>query len=420
MADHCEAIVVGAGPAGNAAALTMARAGLDVLQLERAAFPGAGSSEGSLLWAPALEKLIGDFRSKAPLERRIREQRVWRLEPRTYTSGPADGPGTTLPDRYTILRAPFEAWFSSTLKEAGVRSVFAATVAGVIREADGRVIGVQTADGGEFYADAVVLAEGVESLVARQAGLREDLRPEGVAVTVTELRRLPRAVLEGRFGIEGDDGVAIEAGGELAPGVHCGGFVYTNCESLSVGVGCLLDDLVASEWTPSELLDGFKQHPSIKALLADSEAAGFCARLSPEGGYRIRPRLFGDGWLTCGDAMQPGSPVHRAGATLALASGRLAGETVVELMRHGRPMTARHLSLYRDKLERSALLKMLQRHQPESEQEQGRTTADPRRLAQVSRGLWRAGNENGRGRQRLLLRRLAGKLPPRKVIDGLA
>ena len=41
---------------------------------------------------------------------------------------------------------------------------------------------------------------------------------------------------------------------------------------------------------------------------------------------------------------------------MALTSGRLAAETIVELNRHGRPMTARHLSLYRDKLERSPVL----------------------------------------------------------------
>ncbi len=422
MADHFEAIVVGAGPAGNAAALTMARAGQDVLQLERAEFPGAGSTEGSLLWAPALEKLIFDFRIQAPLERRIVEQRVWRLQPQARISGPepAYGGRAALPDRYTILRGPFETWFSSTLKTAGVRSVFAAAVAGLIREDDGRVIGVQTGDGGEFFADAVVLAEGVESLVTRHAGLRDDLQPLGVAIRVTELRRLPRLELERRFGVEGDDGIAIEACGELLPGMSCSGFVYTNRESLSVGVGCVVEDIVASNLTPSELLDRFKQHPSVKSLLADSEALDFSARLLPEGGYRVRPRLFGDGWLTCGDAMQPGSPAHRTGATLALTSGRLAGETVVELMRHGRPMTARHLSLYRDKLERSAMLKMLQRHQPGAEQEQRNPAADPGRLAQASRGFVRAGDENGRNLQRLLLRRLVGGSRLRKAVDGLA
>lgn len=421
MADHFEAIVVGAGPAGNAAALTLARAGLDVVQLERAEFPGARNAEGSLLWAPALEKLIADFRTQAPLERHIVEQRLWRLEATTHTTGPppASGAGTMLPDRYTILRGPFDAWFSSALKAARVRTLFAATVTGVICEPDGRVVGVSTAGGGSFYADVVVLAEGVESLVARQSGLRDDLQPQAVAVTVKELRRLPRPLLEKRFEVEGDDGVVIEAAGIFAAAVRCSGFVYTNRETLSVGIGCLLSDIVASDLTPSELLDRFRQHASIRALLADSEVIDFSARLSPEGGYRVRPRLFGDGWLACGDAMQPGSPAHRTGATLALASGQLAGETVVELIRHGRPATARHLSLYRDKLERSTLLGMLQRFSPAAEDERSAPAADPRRLAQASRSLGRTTGAGTRSRQQHLLRSFLQEARA-KVIDGAA
>ena len=255
--------------------------------------------------------------------------------------------------------------------------------------------------------------------MAKQSGLRDDLQPQAVAVTVKELRRLPRPLLEKRFAVDGDDGVVIEASGTFGPAVRCSGFVYTNRDSLSVGVGCLLSDIVASDLTPSELLDRFKHHSSIQGLLADSEAIDFSARLSPEGGYRVRPRLFGDGWLTCGDAMQPGSPAHRAGATLALASGQLAGETVVELIRHGRPMSARHLSLYRDKLERSTLLSMLQRYQPAAEEEGPAPATDPRWLAQASRSLGRATDGAGRSRQKRLLRGFVRDVRA-KVIDGAA
>lgn len=144
-----------------------------------------------------------------------------------------------------------------------MRTVFAATVTELIREADGKVAGVRTADGGGFYADVVLLAEGVQSLVAKQSGLRDDLQPQAVAVTVKELRRLPRPLLEKRFAVDGDDGVVIEASGTFGPAVRCSGFVYTNRDFLSVGVGCLLSDIVASDLTPSELLDRFKHHSSI-------------------------------------------------------------------------------------------------------------------------------------------------------------
>jgi electron transfer flavoprotein-quinone oxidoreductase len=407
MADHFEVIVVGAGPAGNAAALTLAKAGLDVLQLERAEFPGAKTGHGSLLWAPALEQLVPDFRTRAPLERYIIEQYVWTLDEAAHT-GSRDWTcaSASASDRYTILRAPFDAWFSSALKAAGVRVCFATTVIEVIHEKDGPVIGVRTARDGEFYAGVVILAEGVEGLVARQSGLGEDVHPQGVALTVKELRRLPRHLLENRFNVHGDDGVIFEAAGTFAAGVSGRGFIYTNRESLSVGVGCLIDDIVESELTPSELLACFKRHPSIRPLLAESEVIDFSALLSPEGGYRVRPKLFGDGWLACGDAMQPGSPMFREGATLALTSGRLAAETVIEVTRHGRPMSARHLSLYRDKLERSPILSALRRLGNAARSFGEDSTlpgADPRRLGRGSRALSRD-PQDGEGRQRKLLR----------------
>lgn len=409
MADHFEAIVVGAGPAGNAAALTLARAGVDVLQLERAEYPGARAANGALLHAPALEELIPDFRESAPLERRIVEKRQWTLDARAHVGTAhcctgADGG----PERWTILRAPFDTWLTSTVKEAGVRVVFATPVTDLIRESDGRVVGVRTEPGTEYYADAVILAEGVEALAARRSGLREELEPADVALTVKELRRLPADLLERRFGVGPGEGVIVEASGTFAPGFTGAGFVCTNGESLSIGVGCLVGDIVDSDVTPSELLDRFKRHPSIRALLADSELAHFSAHLFPDGGYRVRPRLFGDGWLTCGDATQLTLAHYREGATIALGSGRLAGETVVELRRHGRPLTARHLSLYRDKLERSPMLREIRRRDVSEEPAAARrfVAVDPRRLADVADSLQTRANGKDRRAQTTLLRGL--------------
>lgn len=79
MREKFDAIVVGAGPAGNAAAYTMASAGMSVLQIERGETPGSKNVQGAILYADALERIIPDFRDEAPLERYLIEQRFWML-----------------------------------------------------------------------------------------------------------------------------------------------------------------------------------------------------------------------------------------------------------------------------------------------------------------------------------------------------
>jgi len=395
LAEHYEAIVVGAGPAGNAAALSLARAGVDVLQLERSEYPGAKNIRGAVLYAPALDALLPEFRSSAPLERRIVEHWSWALDDHAHAgtrerATSVDGDRST---HYTVLRSPFDAWFSATVKEAGAQVLCATAVTDLVREDDGRVIGVRTdRDDRVFFADVVILADGVEALVARRSGLREELQPLEVAMAVKEVRLMPSDLIEARFGVSAFDGVLLEASASFArtlPGI---GFIYTNRDSLSVGIGCLVSDVCDSAVPPSELLDRFKHHPSIRPLLEGSEVSGFAAQLFPEGGYRSRPRLFGDGWLTCGDATQRNDALHRDGSTMALTSGRLAAETIIELRGHGRPMTARHLSLYRDKLDRSAVLRDLRRLRPLTppprDGRQG-ASADPQQLARMNRELAR-------------------------------
>jgi len=140
------------------------------------------------------------------------------------------------------------------------------------------------------------------------------------------------------------------------------GFIYTNKESLSVGIGCLVSDFADTGITPYGLLERFKQHPSIRPLLAGGEVKEYAAHLIPEGGYKAMPRLFGDGWLIVGDAGQMVNSLHREGSNMAMSSGRMAAETVVELRQDNRPMTSRNLRLYREKLQDSYVMKDLKKY----------------------------------------------------------
>ncbi|MBY2989484.1 FAD-dependent oxidoreductase, partial [Rhizobium leguminosarum] len=165
-----------------------------------------------------------------------------------------------------------------------------------------------------------------------------------------------------RFGLTGSEGCVIEAGGTISRGMAGLGFLYTNKESISVGIGCLVSGLAASMENPYRLLDAFKQHPSIRPLLAGSEIKEYAAHLIPEGGFKAIPQLFGNGWVVVGDAAQLNNAVHREGSNLAMTSGLMAGEAIFQIKSRGGLMTKRNLSLYKGILDKSFVMKDLVKH----------------------------------------------------------
>ena len=357
--------MVGAGPSGNAAAYTMAKAGLKVLQIERGEYPGSKNVQGAILYADALEKIIPDFREDAPLERHIIEQRLWMLDDQSYmgTHYRSDKFNEERPNRYTIIRAQIDKWFSKKVKEAGALVICETTVTDLLKDAAGKVIGVRTdRENGDIFADVVVLCDGVNSLLAQRAGFRAELKPEHVALAVKEMHFLPRDVIDERFNVKGEEGVVIEIAGTVTSGMVGTAFIYTNGESLAVGIGCLVSDFKKTGETPYALLERFKNHPSIAPLLKGSEVKEYAAHLIPEGGYKAIPKVYGDGWMICGDAGQFVNALHREGSNMAMTTGRLAAETVVALKGAGKPMTDANLAAYRRSLEESFVIKDLKKY----------------------------------------------------------
>lgn len=364
--EHFDAIVVGAGPSGNAAAYTMAKAGLKVLQIERGEYPGSKNVQGAILYADALEKLIPDFRDDAPLERHIIEQRMWVLDDKSFigTHFRSDDYNKPPYNRYTIIRAQFDKWFSSKVREAGALLICETTVEELLMDGV-RCIGVRCDRlGGEVTADVVVLADGVNSTLARKAGFHGELQAKNVALAVKEILFLPEEVIQQRFNIGEEEGVVIEMMGTVTEGMVGTGFLYTNKDSLTIGVGCLLSDFKANpqRTAPYALLEKLKKHPSIAPLIAGGEMKEYAAHLIPEGGFHAVPQVVGEGWLIVGDSGGFVNAAHREGSNLAMTTGRLAGETVIAAKAAGQPPTAKTLSAYKRALDDSFVMKDLKKY----------------------------------------------------------
>lgn len=365
MVEKFDAIVVGAGPSGNAAAYLMAKAGLSVLQLERGEYPGAKNVQGGILYSDALERIIPDFREDCPLERHIIEQRVWLLGDDNYigTNYRSEAFNNDRPNRYTIIRANIDRWFSEKVQQAGALVICEATVNALLKDAAGRVIGVSTDRvGGEVFADVVVLADGVNAMLSKRAGFQKEHSPQVVALAVKEIHFIDPALIEQRFAVKGSEGVVIEIMGKVTHGMVGTGFLYTNKESLTIGIGCMIADFQEGSVTPYKMLEDFKRHPVIAPLLKGGEMKEYAAHLLPEGGYDAIPPLFGDGWVATGDAAHFNNAVHREGSNLAMTSGQFAAETIIELKHRGQAMSAANLARYKKRLDDSFVMKDLRKY----------------------------------------------------------
>ncbi len=284
-----DVIVVGAGPAGSVAAYRLATKGLSVVLIERGEAPGAKNLSGGVLYGRVLDEVFPDFADSAPVERRITRHVTTFLTPDSHVSIDYAGAGLASPvNAVTVLRAKLDAWLAERAEEAGVFVMPGVRVDGLLREAGPggtqQVVGVRAGDD-ELRARVVVAADGVNSFLARGIGLRSKDPEHHLAVGVKAVVALPRTVIEDRFGVQGDQGAAHAIVGDCTLGIGGGGFLYTNAESLSVGVVLRLDDLVRSGHTAAEVFEHYLAHPGPGAVPA--RRAGRRVRLAPGGRGRV-------------------------------------------------------------------------------------------------------------------------------------
>lgn len=350
-----EVIVVGGGPAGISCAITLARAGKQVILIERGKFSGSKNVFGGAIYAQPTREIFPDFEENAPLERKNIEHKYALLgeEDATVISYKKRHEN---PVSYTVIRGKFDRWMADEAKKAGVILVEETVVRELIVQ-DGFVKGVRT-ELEEYYSDIVVLADGVNSLLAKQIGLRGDLSPEDVALSVKEVIKLPQEVINERFHVNDDEGCIYEIFGGPMLGMLGLGFLYTNKNSVSIGLGVTLSELIEKGIRPYDLLDKLKSHPEIAPLIKDGELLEYSAHLIPEGGYKKVPLLFGAGVMVCGDAAMFVNNMHWEGTNLVMISGKIAGETaVIALGKQDFSETA--LSHYQEELENSFIIKDL-------------------------------------------------------------
>jgi electron transfer flavoprotein-quinone oxidoreductase len=368
--EKLEVVVVGAGVAGLATAMVLAEAGVEVLVVERGDYPGSKNVTGGRLYLEPVRPYLPDLWDEAPLERHVVKERLTMLSPVASTSVEVSSERFRQPPypSYTLLHSTFDRWFADQAAECGALIIPGYKVDDLVVE-DGRVVGIVSA-GDEIRADAIVAADGVLSFMAEKAGLRAELAPKDYAVAAKEVIELPAKTIEERFGVEEGEGVAQLFFGSLTQGMFGGGFLYTNKESLSLGLVLAIHDLMEKEppVSPHDLLEAFKERPEIRPLIAGGHPVEYSAHIIPEGGFRALPRLVTDGLVVVGDAagLALNMGVTVRGLDFALASGVMAARALLRA-REQADFSASSLAYYEVLLQDSFVWKDLQtfQHMPE-------------------------------------------------------
>lgn len=346
-----DVIVVGAGPAGISCAVTIARQGKKVVLIERGSFAGSKNVFGGAIYTQPTKEIFPDFEASAPLERKNIEHKFAILgeEDSTVISYRNKNAGS-----YTVFRGKFDRWMAEQAKKEGVYLVEKTVVRELITQ-DDKVIGVKT-ELEDYYADIVVLADGVNSLLAKQIGLRKDISTKDVALSVKEVIKIDN--INERFNLDDNEGCIYEIFGGPMLGMLGLAFIYTNKTSVSIGLGITLNELVEKGLKPYELLDKLKKHPTIAPLIKNGILEEYSAHLIPEGGYNSIPQLSSNGVMIIGDAGMLVNNMHWEGTNLAMISGKFAGETAVIALNEN-DFSANSLKRYDEKMKNSFVMKDL-------------------------------------------------------------
>lgn len=369
-----DVLIVGAGPAGLACAYHLKRlidarnaAGggpgdVEIMVLEKGRETGAHSLSGAVMDPRGISELIPDWRERGfPVERECAADSVYYLTEHGKTRLPWTPPPLRNHGYPIVSLNRVVKWLGEQVESAGI-IVAAEMAAQELLLSDGRVTGVQTGDkgvnkrgepksnfepGANIEAKVTVLCEGTRGSLTKTAvdtlGLAGH-HPQVYVLGVKEVWELPKPLAE--------RGTVYHSMGYPLGQLFGGSWIYTMRDNL-VSLGLVSDLSSANPYSdPHYNFQKFKQHPWVASLLAGGKLVGYGAKTIPEGGWYAMPQPYHDGLLLAGDAGGFLNAQRLKGIHLAIKSGMLAAETILESLLAD-DFSAAALQSYRQRIDQS-------------------------------------------------------------------
>jgi electron transfer flavoprotein-quinone oxidoreductase len=364
MKRYYDVIVVGAGPAGAAAAKVLGDNQVSTLLLERGRFPGAKNVFGGAIYSKPTSELIPAFWKDAPIERIITKEELWFLDQDSAVKMGFTGLkyGKEPYNKISILRPVFDRWFASQATAAGAVLKNSTLVTEILAKKKlmgaKEFHGVRFDDGSEVYGDIIILAEGAINILAQQSGIASKMQPSKFFLYIKEVLSLAPEKIEERFNLEKGQGAIYLMLGYPGLGRVSKIGIFTNSQSLSLIIGGFISHMRQARVSPSAILEKVKQHPLIKPLIDGAERQEYMAHMTPKGGVEASPKYHGNGLMLTGDTATMTS--GRRGIDLAMLSGMYAAETAIMARARG-DNSETTLSNYSHKLQNSFFIEDMKR-----------------------------------------------------------
>jgi electron-transferring-flavoprotein dehydrogenase len=350
---ECDVVVVGAGPAGLAAAIRLKQINPDlaVIVIEKGAEVGAHILSGAVIDPIGLDRLLPEWRTEeTPIKTPVTADRFLWL-------GPAGGirlPNFIMPPlmsnhgNYIVSLGNVCRWLATKAEALGVEVFPGFAGADVLYDDEGAVVGVATGDMGigrdgkpkpgfqrgmELRAKYTLIAEGARGSLAKQIirrfALADGREPQKYGLGLKELWQVDPA--KHRPGL-----VQHSFGWPLDNATGGGSFLY-HLEDNQVAVGFVVHlNYRNPHLSPFEEFQRFKTHPAIKPLFEGAKRISYGARAITEGGWQSVPKLVFPGGALVGCAAGFVNVPRIKGSHNATLSGMLAAEHVAEAIGTGR------------------------------------------------------------------------------------
>ena len=370
-----DVVVVGAGPAGLAAAIRLKQLAPDasVVVLEKGSEPGAHILSGAVMDPRAMDELFPDWKNRgAPLDQAVTGDDVLFLS----ETGSTRTPDWLVPRNlhndgcYVVSLSNVVKWMAQQAEALGVEIFPGFAAAEVLFDVQGCVAGVATGNMGitkegepgenfqlgmELRGKYTVFAEGARGHLGKQLlaryKLTEGRDTQTFAIGIKELWELPADKAQpGR--------VVHTAGWPMAGDTFGGGFLYHLADN-QVTLGFVIGlDYANPYLSPFEEMQRWKTHPAIRAHIEGGKRIGYGARAINNGTPQALPKTVFPGGALIGCDAGYLNAARIKGSHAAIKSGMLCAEAMAPALAAGRAQD--ELTAYPEAFEKSWLNAELQ------------------------------------------------------------